>query len=66
MNLPKELNLNTNLKNLIEKGEVRVLVLDGNTDKAYLAETPMYGVTEVQRNNGYLSRVHYNYGYKFK
>ncbi|WNV80949.1 XtrA/YqaO family protein [Bacillus atrophaeus] len=66
MNLPKELNLNTNLKNLIEKGEVRVLVLDGNTDKAYLAETPMYGVTEVQTNNGYLSRVHYNYGYKFK
>ncbi|AMM89719.1 hypothetical protein UP15_12260 [Bacillus pumilus] len=65
MNNPyKHIDSNISINQLFEKGEVKVIILDGHSNNVVLAETPMYGKTEITTRDGRLTNLNYNSTYK--
>ncbi|MBR0581251.1 XtrA/YqaO family protein [Bacillus altitudinis] len=67
MNNPyKHIDSNISINQLFEKGEVKVIILDGHSNNVVLAETPMYGKTEITTRDGQFTNISYNSSFKFK
>ena len=67
MNIPyKHIDSNISIDQLFEKGEVKVIILDGHSNNVVLAETPMYGKTEITTRDGQFTNLNYNSSFKFK
>lgn len=67
MNNPyKHIDSNISIDQLFEKGEVKVIILDGYSNNVVLAETPMYGKTEIITRDGQFTNISYNSSFKFK
>ncbi|MEK4020370.1 XtrA/YqaO family protein [Bacillus sp. FSL K6-3176] len=67
MNNPyKHIDSNVSIYQLFEKGEVKVIILDGHSNNVVLAETPMYGKTEITTRDGQFTNLNYNSSFKFK
>lgn len=67
MNIPyKHIVSNVLIDQLFEKGEVKVIILDGHSNNVVLAETPMYGKTEIITRDGQFTNLSYNSSFKFK
>ncbi|MFJ5671209.1 XtrA/YqaO family protein [Bacillus safensis] len=65
MNNPyKHIDSNISIDQLFEKGEVRVIILDGHSNNVVLAETPLYGKTEISTREGKFTGMNYNFSYK--
>ncbi|MCM3377561.1 XtrA/YqaO family protein [Bacillus licheniformis] len=48
----------------MEKGKIRVIVVDGNNGTAYETDAPEHGKTIIQTINGKCKRVDYEIGHK--
>ncbi|MBW4850919.1 MULTISPECIES: XtrA/YqaO family protein [Bacillus] len=60
MNNPYKLTeLNISIDNFMTKGEVKVIILDGHSNNVVLAETPMYGKTEITTRDGQFTNLNY-------
>lgn len=60
MNNPyKHIDSNISIDQLFEKGEVKVIILDGYSNNVVLAETPMYGKTEITTRDGQFTNLNY-------
>ncbi|MGE6857512.1 XtrA/YqaO family protein [Bacillus pumilus] len=60
MNNPyKHIDSNISINQLFEKGEVKVIILDGHSNNVVLAETPMYGKTEITTRDGQFTNLNY-------
>lgn len=67
MNNPyKHIDSNISIDQLFEKGEVKVIILDGHSNNVVLVETPMYGKTEIITRDGQFTNISYNSSFKFK
>ncbi|MGQ8969952.1 XtrA/YqaO family protein [Bacillus pumilus] len=67
MNNPyKHIDSNISINQLFEKGEVKVIILDGHSNNVVLAETPMYGKTEITTREGQFTSLNYSSSYKIK
>lgn len=67
MNNPyKHIDSNISINQLFEKGEVKVIILDGHSNNVVLAETPMYGKTEIMTRDGQLISLIYTSSHKLK
>lgn len=67
MNNPyKHIDSNISINQLFEKGEVKVIILDGHSDEVLLVETPVYGKTEITTRDGQLSHLNYSSSHKIK
>ncbi|MFN3092771.1 XtrA/YqaO family protein [Bacillus pumilus] len=65
MNNPyKHIDSNISIDQLLEKGEVKVIILDGHSNEAFLAETPMYGKTEITTRDGQFTNLNYSSSHK--
>ncbi|WP_077735649.1 XtrA/YqaO family protein [Bacillus sonorensis] len=63
---PKEITINDDLSftGTMEKGKIRVIVVDGNNGTAYETDAPEHGKTIIQTINGKCKRVDYEIGHK--
>ncbi|MGG4171619.1 XtrA/YqaO family protein [Bacillus safensis] len=52
------------IDNFMTKGEVKVIILDGHSNNIVLAETPMYGKTEITTRDSKLINLTYSSSYK--
>ncbi|MGZ9698425.1 XtrA/YqaO family protein [Bacillus safensis] len=67
MNNPyKHIDSNVSIDQFFEKGEVKVIILDGHSNNVVLAETPMYGKTEIMTRNGQFISLIYTSSHKLK
>ncbi|MEK4568743.1 XtrA/YqaO family protein [Bacillus sp. FSL K6-3458] len=67
MNNPYKLtDSNISIDSFMTKGEVKVIILDGHSNNVVLAETPMYGKTEIMTRDGQFTNLNYNSSFKFK
>ncbi|MGE6627314.1 XtrA/YqaO family protein [Bacillus pumilus] len=65
MNNPYKLTDSTiSIDNFMTKGEVKVIILDGHSNQAFLAETPMYGKTEITTRDGQFTNLNYSSSHK--
>ncbi|MFL0449371.1 XtrA/YqaO family protein [Bacillus altitudinis] len=65
MNIPyKHIDSNVSIDQLFEKGEVKVIILDGHSNNVVLVETPMYGKTEITTRDSRLTNLNCNSTYK--
>ncbi|PRS24232.1 XtrA/YqaO family protein [Bacillus safensis] len=65
MNNPyKHIDSNISIDQLFEKGEVKVIILDGHSNNVVLVEMPRYGKTELTTRDGRLTNLNYNSTYK--
>lgn len=65
MNNPyKHIDSNVSIDQLFEKGEVKVIILDGHSNNVVLAETPLYGKTEISTREGKFTGMNYICSYK--
>ncbi|WP_144498817.1 XtrA/YqaO family protein [Bacillus pumilus] len=65
MNIPYKLtDSNISIDNFMTKGEVKVIILDGHSNNVVLAETPLYGKTEISTREGKFTGMNYNCSYK--
>ncbi|MFS0654842.1 XtrA/YqaO family protein [Bacillus sp. 179-C3.3 HS] len=67
MNNPYKLtDSNISIDSFMTKREVKVIVLYGHSNNVVLAETPMYGKTEITTRDGQFINLNYNRSFKFK
>ncbi|MEH7798163.1 XtrA/YqaO family protein [Bacillus safensis] len=65
MNIPyKHIDSSVSIDQLFEKGEVKIIILDGHSNNVVLAEMPRYGKTELTTRDGRLTNLNYNSTYK--
>lgn len=48
------------------KGEVKVIILDGHSNQAFLAAAPIYGKTEITTRDGQFTNLNYSSSHKIK
>ncbi|MCM3190405.1 XtrA/YqaO family protein [Bacillus subtilis] len=65
MNCPRKIENLDQILNQLEKNKNYVIVIDGINQVVQFTETPEHGRTIVQTSKGNLSRIDYEYGYKF-
>ncbi|MCY7733254.1 XtrA/YqaO family protein [Bacillus safensis] len=46
------------------KGEVKLIILDGHSNQTFLAETPIYGKTEITTHDAQFTNLNYSSSYK--
>lgn len=67
MNNPyKHIDSTISIDNFMTKGEVRVIILDGYSNEAFLAEAPIYGKTEITTRDGQFTNLNYSSSHKIK
>ncbi|QNP15586.1 hypothetical protein H9S87_13765 [Bacillus pumilus] len=67
MNNPYKLIDSTiSIDNFMTKGEVKVIILDGHSNEAFLAEAPIYGKTEITTRDGQFTNFNYSSSHKIK
>lgn len=65
MNNPYKLtDSNISIDSFMTKGEVKVIILDGHSNSVVVAETPMYGKTEIVTRDSKLINLTQSSSYK--
>ncbi|MDI0272436.1 MULTISPECIES: XtrA/YqaO family protein [Bacillus] len=52
------------MNNFMTKGEVKLIILDGHSNQTFLAETPIYGKTEITTHDAQFTNLNYSSSYK--
>ncbi|WP_281237154.1 XtrA/YqaO family protein [Bacillus safensis] len=67
MNNPYKLtDSKISIDNFMTKGEVKVIILDGHSNQAFLAAAPIYGKTEITTRDGQFTNLNYSSSHKIK
>lgn len=67
MNQPKEIkDFGTTIHQNLERGKVRIIVIDGNEGTAHITDAPEHGHTIIETIKGSFDRVRFDFSYKTK
>ncbi|MCM3138143.1 XtrA/YqaO family protein [Bacillus safensis] len=62
----KVTNSTISINNFMTKGEVKVIILDGHSNQAFLAEASIYGKREITTRDGQFTKLNYSSSHKIK
>ncbi|PRS82873.1 MULTISPECIES: XtrA/YqaO family protein [unclassified Bacillus (in: firmicutes)] len=67
MNNPyKHIDSSIFIGNYMTKGDVKVIILDGYSNEAFLAAASIYGKTEITTRDGQFTNLNYSSSHKIK